>query len=41
MDRGKYQKFASAEDVFNWYLSQKSVKEYLAFKQQTKIDFNE
>jgi phosphoadenosine phosphosulfate reductase len=39
IDKGKYQKFETAEDVFSWYLSQMSVKQYLAMKNQTKIPY--
>lgn len=39
IDRGKYRNFENAEDVFDWYVSQKSVKQYLAEKNQIKIEF--
>lgn len=38
MQMGKYSEFESPDDVFNWWISGKSVKEYMAFKNQTKLD---
>jgi phosphoadenosine phosphosulfate reductase len=39
IDRGKYHNFESADDVFDWWISGKSVKEYMAYKNQQKIEF--
>jgi phosphoadenosine phosphosulfate reductase len=41
IENGKYSNFENADDVFNWWISGKSVKQYMADKTQMKIDFNE
>lgn len=41
MDKGKYCSMENSEDVFDWWISGKSQKEYLAMKNQTKIEWEE
>lgn len=41
MNKGIYSKFENEDDVFDWWVSGVSTKEYLAQKNQTKINFDE
>lgn len=41
MEKGKYPAFENEDDVFDWWVSGVSTKEYLAQKNQTKINFDE
>lgn len=40
MDKGKYAAFENEDDVFDWWVSGVSTKEYMASKNQTKINFD-
>lgn len=39
IDYGNYKEFENSEDVFNWWISGKPMEEYIAFKNQGKLDF--
>ena len=39
MDMGKYKNFENEHDVFEWWISGKSTKKYMADKTQQKLDF--
>ena len=39
IDMGKFSDFENAEDVFNWWTSDKSKKKHFGNKQQNKFDF--
>ena len=41
IEKGRYQNFNNAEDVFTWWISGFSVKKYFEQKNQLKLDFNE
>jgi phosphoadenosine phosphosulfate reductase len=41
IDKGKYAEFIDADDVFNWWISNKSQAVYMADKKQYKINYAE